>query len=164
MEAALSRPGRIRSLLVADIAPVRYAPAYVDYINSLKLINLDGVKRRSDADARLAEYIPDRSLRMFFLTNLRRDDEGFFNWRINIDGITDNYDNIWSGLAVGRQYDGPVLFVRGGESDFILDEHTGIIGELFPEFVIETIRGSGHWVHTEKPSEFRRIATRFFSD
>ena len=125
METALRYPDRVKSVVVADIAPIQYKPAYTDYINSLKHVNLSGVKKRSDAGAELEKYITDRSLRMFFLTNLRKNDDGVFQWRINIDGITSNYENIWKAIEGGRRYDGPVLFLKGSESDFIQDKNLG---------------------------------------
>lgn len=154
MEAALRFPDRIMSLIVADIAPIQYKPAYVDYINALKDIKLEGVTRRSEAGDQLEAIVQDRSLRMFFLTNLRKDEDGHFKWRINIGGITSNYENIWKSIEVGRQYDGPVLFLRGDKSDFVQDKHFGLIGDLFPAFKVETIENSGHWVHTEQPADF----------
>lgn len=161
METALEFPGRLRSVIVVDIAPVQYKPAYVDYINALGNISFDGVTKRSDAGRQLEKIVPDRNLRMFFLTNLRRDEDGLFRWRINIDGITSNYENIWKSIDGGRQYSGPVLFLRGDNSDFVLDKHFSLIESLFPAFKVKTIEKSGHWVHTEQPEVFRTIITDF---
>ena len=161
MEAALSAPARVRSLVVADIAPIRYKPAYVDYINSLAGLELDGVTRRSDAGRELEKFIPDRNLRLFFLTNLRKTDDGTFGWRINLEGIRANYDNIWKEIAGDRVYDGPALFLRGGDSDFIRDSYFGLIGEMFPSFSVETVDGAGHWIHTEQPEHFRESVSSF---
>ncbi|MDC7226578.1 MAG: alpha/beta fold hydrolase [Spirochaetales bacterium] len=163
MEAALRHPNRIASIVVADIAPVQYKPAYVDYINALKKVELEGVTRRSDAGAQLEQLVPDRSLRMFFLTNLRKNEKGEFRWRINIDGITSNYANIWSAIGGGRSFSGPVLFMKGENSDFILDKHLDMMRELFPAFRLQVIENSGHWVHTEQPAIFRTGLRDFFT-
>ena len=164
METALSYPDRVRSLLVADIAPVEYEPVYKDYINALKKIRLDGLRSRSDANRVLEEHIPDRNLRMFFLTNLRKVEDGHYQWRINIEGIISNYSNIWHSIEAGRRYKGPVVFIKGSESDFIKPEHGAVITGLFPYCRLETIEGSGHWVHTEKPQVFRRICREFLEN
>ncbi|MBI9108605.1 MAG: alpha/beta fold hydrolase [Spirochaetales bacterium] len=163
MEAALRAPERLRSMVVADIAPIEYKPAYTDYINSLGKINLNGIKNRSEAGLELEKYIPDRSLRMFFLTNLRKDDSGKFRWRININSITSNYENIWKAIENGRSYGGPVLFLRGSESDFVQDKHFDLIESLFPAFEVKTIENSGHWVHTEQPEVFRQHLSDFLT-
>lgn len=161
METALQFPERVNSVVVADIAPIAYKPAYTDYINALKNVNLDGVKKRSDAGAELEKYIPDRNLRMFFLTNLKKTDDGQLRWRINIDGIIDNYENIWRAIEGGRKYEGPVLFLKGSESNFIQDDNLGLIEELFPSYSLKVIEGSGHWVHTEQPEAFRQLLKGF---
>lgn len=161
METALRFPERVKSIVVADIAPVEYKPAYTDYISSLKNISLDGVTKRSDVGAELEKYVPDRNLRLFFLTNLRKNEDGKFQWRINIDGITDNYGNIWKAIDGGRQFDGPVLFLKGSDSDFILEKYYPLMKDLFPRHTVEIIDGSGHWVHTERPEIFRRLVQDF---
>ena len=161
METALQFPDRVNSIVVADIAPVAYKPAYTDYLNALTKINLDGVKKRSDAGAELEKYIPDRSLRMFFLTNLRKDENGRYRWRINIDGIIGSYENIWRAIDDGRRYEKPVLFIKGSDSDFIREENTGMIKELFPAYSLKVIQDSGHWVHTQQPAAFRQLVREF---
>jgi len=161
METALRAPLRIKSLVVADIAPIQYEPAYTDYISSLGKVSLEGMKSRSEAGRELEKFIPDRNLRMFFLTNLRKDESGNYRWRINIDGITANYENIWKAIDDGRQYNGPVLFLRGDKSNFVQDKHFTLMRELFPAFDVRTIKDSGHWVHTEQPEVFRRLISDF---
>lgn len=161
METALMFPERVTSVVVADIAPVEYPPAYTDYINSLKNIELDGIRKRSEAGAELEKYIPDRNLRLFFLTNLRKNDDGIFQWRINIDGITENYENIWHDIEGGRSYNGPVLFLKGSDSNFIQEKYYGLMKELFPAFRLSVIENSGHWVHTEQPEIFRKFVREF---
>ena len=127
----------------------------------MKTIKLEGVTKRSEADRQLAEVVPDRGLRMFFLTNLRRGEDGIFRWRINLDGITGNYKNIWAGIDGGRAYNGRVLFLSGESSDFICEKDHELISGLFPSYHLETVPGSGHWVHTENPESFRQSVLEF---
>ena len=42
MGTALGYPERVKSIVVADIAPVEYEPEYREYIDSLKLVDLAG--------------------------------------------------------------------------------------------------------------------------
>ncbi len=164
METALSFPERVLSLVVEDIAPVGYDPAYLNYINALKTIDTGSIKSRSEAVSSLEKVIPDRSLIMFFLTNLRRGEDGVYRWRINVEGITDNYHNIWRAIDKGRVFNGPNLFIRGEKSDFIRDSYLPEISELFPAYRMEIVSGSGHWVHSEKPDQFRSLVKKFFAE
>jgi len=51
-------------------------------------------------------------------------------------------------------FEGETLFLRGGRSDYILDEDWADIKVLFPHSYLMTIDGVGHWLHAEKPNEF----------
>ena len=161
METALGYPERVKSIVVADIAPVEYEPEYREYIDSLKLVDLAGIRRKSEAGAILNEYIPDRRLSMFFLTNLRKEEDGHYRWRINIDGITSNYDNIWRGIEGGRSFNGRTLFLKGADSDFIIEEYMERINCLFPSYRLETIEKAGHWLHVDQPDKVKSLLAGF---
>jgi pimeloyl-ACP methyl ester carboxylesterase len=47
----------------------------------------------------------------------------------------------------------PTLFIRGGQSDYILREDVPAIREQFPNSRVETIAYAGHWVHAQAPEE-----------
>ncbi len=162
METALANPARVKSVIVVDIAPVQYKSEYSIYINALRDLDLSGVKKRSDAGKLIEEIVPDRALRMFFLTNLKKDGEGY-KWRINLKGITSHYSNIWEPVKGGRVYSGPALFIRGGASDYVKDEYIPLIMQLFPAAELKTLEGAGHWVHSEKPDEFTELVSSFLT-
>jgi esterase len=54
-----------------------------------------------------------------------------------------------------------VLFIRGELSDYVPDEDLDKINKLYPQVEIETILGSGHWIHAEKPEAFILVVKRF---
>lgn len=155
MEAALSRPDLVEALMVADIAPAGYPPPvqHRDYLGTLAGLDLSGLVTRKDAMEALEAAIPDRTFRSFFLANLERDGGGRFSWRINLPGLLADYDKIWEGIAPGRTYQGPALFIRGGDSDYIEDKDEPAIRELFPRAEFAVIPGAGHWVQNDRPRE-----------
>ena len=55
----------------------------------------------------------------------------------------------------------PTLFVRGERSNYVLDEDVSDIKNIFPNMKLETISGSGHWIHAEKPKEFVKVVEAF---
>jgi esterase len=161
MEAALSAPGRIASLAVVDIAPVAYEPRYIDSLQALRALDLRTVGQKSDADLFLKDRIPDLQLRLFFLTNLVRENDGAYEWRINLEGIGSNYAALWKALDGGRSFEGPTVFIRGGESNFVAESHRPTMHALFPAFRCVTIEGAGHWVATDRPEAFLRALADF---
>jgi len=64
-------------------------------------------------------------------------------------------------LAGLAPYDGPVLWVAGGDSGYITEEVTDEMGRWFPTNRRVTIKGAGHWVHSEKPEVFLEVLERF---
>ncbi len=163
METALRYPDRVSKLIAADMAPVRYEPVFEKYIKSLKLIDLSRIEKRSDAERELEKNVPDRTLRLFFLTNLRRAENDSYEWRINLDGIINSFDNISAAVEGGRRFTGPALFIRGSESDYVKDGYLGIIGDMFSSYELLTLEGAGHWIHADRPELFRAAVIEFLA-
>ena len=94
----------------------------------------------------------------FLLKNVRRDGEGNFNWRINLQALKDNLVKIMDGLDTDRMVaEGgitgfPVLFISGANSDYIRTEDHQLIRSIFPVAEFVTIPNAGHWVHAEQPA------------
>ena len=70
MLAALSDPGSVERLVVADIAPVAYRPQHLGLVQAMRGLDLAGIERRAEADAALASAVPDPAERGFLLQNL----------------------------------------------------------------------------------------------
>lgn len=51
------------------------------------------------------------------------------------------------------KYEGDVFFIHGGASRFVRHSHISTIATYFPNHMLTTIRGAGHWVHAEAPDD-----------
>jgi len=51
------------------------------------------------------------------------------------------------------KYEGDVFFIHGGASRFVRHSHISTIATFFPNHMLTTIRGAGHWVHAEAPDD-----------
>ena len=161
MEIALTWPRRVTSLVVEDMVPGETSPRYRFYLNALKRMDLSQVRSRRDAEELLERDVPDRTVRLFLLKNLERSESNGYRWRAGLDAIAGNYDNIWRALEDGRTYDGPCVFVRGGQSDTVSGEREQTIEEYFPNAELKTIEAAGHWVHATEPEAFASIVVPF---
>ena len=162
MQVALNYPNRISKLIAGDIAPVEY-PHHHDRIFE----GLNEVIRRIPASRKAAglileDYVEIPEVRLFLLTNLSRTEDGTLAWRINVSGLEDGYENLAT-RPYGTPYSGPSLFIRGSLSDYVREEYFPAIYALFPEAVITTLEGTGHWLHAEKPKEYTDIVLNFLS-
>jgi esterase len=67
----------------------------------------------------------------------------------------------WPGTA--GNFEGPTLFLSGGNSEYVRREHRDLVRSQFPKARFASIPGAGHWLHAEKPREFE-VAARSFLD
>lgn len=163
MLLALQQSARVQSLLVVDIAPVAYARGDVQVLQGLVALDLAALTSRNDADAQLAAYVHTAAVRDFLLTNLVKEADGRFRWRFNLPVLARSFAEIIGWPEVSSSYEGPVLFIKGANSDYILPEHQLATLALFPRARLKTVQGAGHWVHSEKAETFRKLARDFLT-
>ncbi|WOH38211.1 alpha/beta fold hydrolase [Thalassotalea fonticola] len=162
MQCALSKPERINKLIVADIAPVEYPPHHNEIIAGLLSINVSEINNRQDADKQLSGYVKEAGVRQFLLKNLVKTDSGFA-WRANITDIANDYNSIAQGFPLEQQFNGPTLFIKGANSNYITSEHQSIVSALFPNAKAKIIQGAGHWLHADKTVAFNKIVSDFLN-
>lgn len=151
----------VTRLVVADIAPRRYPPGHEEIIAALQGLDLDRVENRGDADRLLSQQLPDKMLRAFLLKNLSRHEDASFGWKLNIDLIAEQYDEVLAWDAEGSSAVS-TLFLKGGKSPYIqLPRDREVIWTLFPRTRLEVVQGAGHWLHAEKPDEVVSLVEDF---
>lgn len=162
MWLALTRPEYVNRLVVLDIAPVTYDHDQNGPLEAARGLNVDGVTLRSEADRRLAETITEPGVRAFLLQSLDLKAEPP-RWKINLDLLAGEMDRLTGFPPIeGRRFDGPSLFLAGGQSNYVLPEHEATITSAFPQADIRHIEGTGHWLHAEKPAEVAGAVAGFF--
>jgi esterase len=162
MSCALVFPEKVNKLIVADIAPVEYPPHHNQTIEGLKSIDLTRIKNRKDADNQLAKYVNEIGIRQFLLRNLSTI-EGQLTFKCNVDYISNSYNQIMLGFDNTTSFDGETLFIKGGQSNYILAEHRPKIMALFPNSQAKIIQNAGHWLHAEKTLMFNKIVENFLA-
>ncbi len=158
MALALTRPDRLRKMVVADIAPVTYAHTQQPMIDAMRAVELDRVESRRDADAQLAERIDDAGVRTFLLQSLNVKER---RWRLNLDVLEREMSRIVGFPELDGVFEGPTLFLTGAESTYVTAEHRSRIRSLFPLARFVRIPGSGHWLHADRPRAFEAAVTAF---
>ena len=160
MQFAALYPEHLSKLIVVDIAPKYYPVHHQTILAGFRSIDLQNLKSRGEADETLAKLVPTLMTRQFLLKNLKRDSSGF-QWKINLDVIEAQIENVGQALESDHMIECPTLFVRGSNSDYILYEDMDLIEEFFNEADLATVEGAGHWIHAEKPDELCKIIEDF---
>ncbi|MFW5745813.1 MAG: alpha/beta fold hydrolase [Spirochaetota bacterium] len=162
MRLALDRPDLVAALVVLDMAPRRYEPSHGAIFDALLALPVDEVESRADADRMLADAIPSRPVRSFLLKNLVKED-GAYRWRLNLPVLKREYVTIlgWEGEGA---FEGPALFVGGAKSKYLDPARDDdLVRAHFPQARIEMLDGAGHWIHSERPDDVRRLMSDFLA-
>jgi pimeloyl-ACP methyl ester carboxylesterase len=162
MQTALTYPSVVDRLIVVDMAPRAYAPRHTDLLDALARIDPSAYDDRDAVDAALAEDVPSWPIRQFLLKNLDYDGTRY-RWMPNLDAIRRHYDAINAAVTDDSSFDGPALFVRGAESDYVSDDDVPGIRRRFPNAELVTIEGAGHWVHADAPDALAEVVTDFLA-
>ena len=163
MQLGLHYADMVSSLIIADIAPIQYAPRHDDIFAGLKAVDMDSPQSRKQGLEILASYIDDARICQFLIKSLYRNEAGDFAWRFNLDAVINEYLVISSAIQGGRPYLGPVLVLKGGASSYILPEHRQAFGQIVPNAELKVMSDCGHWLHAEKPDLFVRLVSRFIN-
>nr|WP_310615911.1 esterase [Pantoea cypripedii] len=150
-------PHRIEKLVMIDIAPVDYQTRRHDEIfAAIRAVSAAGVTRRSEAAEVMRTLLDEEGVIQFILKSFQ-DGE----WRFNVPVLWDNYTTI-SGWEEVPAWPHPALFIRGGDSPYLDNQHRDALLRQFPQAHAHVISGAGHWVHAEKPEAVLRAVRRFF--
>jgi pimeloyl-ACP methyl ester carboxylesterase len=166
MRYALENPDLVQKLVVVDTSLRTYVRFHYHQrlIDAMLAIDFDKVRSRQDAEEILQEKIDDERIVQFLLKNIFWKEKKRLGWRPNLEAIGDNLENMYDGVFYSTRFRYPALFVRGGLSDYILDQDIPGIYENFPDARIETIESGTHWVHADAPEEFFRMVRSFLME
>lgn len=181
MQLALRRPELLRALVVVDIAPVDYpetggrtddpdeeASPFAAFIAAMQAVDLDQLQTREEADAALRDAVPSTMVRSFLLQSLVRDGvgaDGGWRWRLNLETLARDLGELrrWPDPPPGATFEGPVLWIAGAGSTYVLDEDRPRMDALFPSTRLVRVKHAGHWVHSEQPEVFLEAVRRFLA-
>jgi pimeloyl-ACP methyl ester carboxylesterase len=155
-------PGIAKKLVVADIAPRAYEPHHELVLKALNAVDFSDINSRKDAEVILSQFIPDFGTKQFLLKNIywREDETKQMAWRFNLSVISSRYDSIGVAVPAFKSLI-PVLFIQGEKSNYINSQDEKDILNYFPNYELEVIPNSGHWVHAEQPEIFFKTVLDF---
>ena len=153
MVFATSYPEIVEKLIVADIGPKLYKAHHDQILEGLAAVNFAEKPDRGEVDQIVSKYVADIGTRQFLLKSLYWKTPGQLAYRFNVPVFLENRDSIGEALNPNAAYNGPTLFLRGSNSNYILDEDFVQIKDHFPKASIITIEHAGHWLHAENPDD-----------
>ncbi|WP_035669912.1 alpha/beta fold hydrolase [Flavobacterium sp. 83] len=161
MLLATKHPELVDKLIVADIGPKFYPQHHQDILAGLNAVDFSIKPSRNEVEEIMAKYIPDFGTRQFLMKNLYWQEPGQLAFRFNLEVFNTKMDEIGVPLPENLIFEKPTLFIRGGNSNYILDSDFENIKHHFPAATIKTIPNAGHWLHAENPVLFYETVISF---
>ncbi|HEY4629319.1 MAG TPA: alpha/beta fold hydrolase, partial [Flavobacterium sp.] len=161
MLLSTTHPELVDKLIVADIGPKFYPQHHQDILAGLNAVDFSKKPTRNEVEEIMSQYIPDFGTRQFLMKSLYWKEPGQLAFRFNLEVFNKKMDEIGVPLPQNAIFEKPTLFIRGGKSNYILDTDFENIKQHFPNFTVETIPNTGHWLHAENPTLFHQITSSF---
>ena len=158
---AVTYPEMTEKLIIADIGPKSYPQHHQTILQGLNAVDFSKKPSRSEVEEIMSHYITDFGTRQFLLKSLYWQEPGQLAFRFNLAVFNKKIEEIGKALPENAVFSKPTLFIRGGKSDYILNEDFDNLKKHFPYSSIETIPDAGHWLHAENPKMFCKIASSF---
>lgn len=180
-----SRGIQIDSVTMLDISPVPYTEndfdSVIRSVRSLKSIYDEYLIHQDEnlLRLRIAREFPDVGMQRFMQSSVTSKN-GQLHWNFDIPSIhknllhiagfpfsaEDTVDVYYQGTGSEsakrwKPFAGPVLILKGEQSDFVQDDHHVQTRALFPNHRVASIAGAGHWVHIDAPEESARKVAEF---
>lgn len=158
-------------------------------VKSLKAINDAYVSHQdvSTLKQHIASEFPDAKMQGFMQSSITVQ-QGKLHWNFDISSIHDSMQHIAgfpfatkddveatvptvshdeiagsspSMVKSWKPYTGPVLVLKGSDSNFVQPKHSAQTSALFANHRAATMQGVGHWVHIDAPEESARKVAEF---
>ena len=152
MSFAQQWPELLKKLIVIDISPREHANNQAHIVEALRTADLSLGRTRKQVEADVAKFVKEPGVVQFLMKNVYWKTEEELAWRVNVALLDRELPAILAAIGPGTVR-APTIFVRGGQSDYIVREDIPAIKEQFPNSRIETVPYAGHWVHVQAPDE-----------
>lgn len=156
MIVALKHPEMVERLVIEDVSTSwsQVKTRINSYFDVMQAVNDKKISDRRLIKEMLLKEEQHGGIVEFLLTNLKAVD-GSYKFNLPIKSMREDsaraklYD--WSKF---KSVNVPALFLKRERSEYISDKGFSECKKMFPEAQLCTIPGSGHWIHSEKPSDF----------
>lgn len=162
MKFAELYPEMLDKLIVVDVAPRQYQGEHTPMMDAMSALDFKQLTNRSAVDDALAQKITEKAVRQFLMMNLVADN-GTVKWRINLSALKANYREYMKPVCEGVVLNHESLFIYGEQSDYVNQADRRDIQTCFPKAVFEALP-AGHWVHAERPQQFKKCVEAFLND
>jgi esterase len=163
MHFALDYPSSVERIVVADISPVHYKTwRHANLLEIMNNLNFSNFLTKKDVELELERHLNDKRLVNFMMKNIRNMSRDKMGWKLNIDSIRMNLDEVFAFKPTGHIFEGKVLWLKGELSDYVQQTHHLSMYSMFPETLLRIIPNASHWLHADNPDAFEKEVIDWF--
>ncbi len=162
MRYTLENPELVDKLISVDVSLRTYVTHtyHRNLIKAMQSADLEKASSRKEVQEQLAPLIKSERVLQFIIKNLYWRERHRLDWRPNLQALDENLESMYDGVFYSTRFDGPALFVRGGQSDYVNDDDIKTIEEKFPNAIINHT-GRQYTVHADDPDTFFTFVSEF---
>jgi esterase len=163
MRYSLENPDLVSKVIIVDTSLRTYFRYnyHLKLIDAMLSVDFNRSGSRKEVEHILSEKISEKRLVQFLMKNLYWKERRLLAWRPDLQAISYQTEALYDGIFYSTRFEKPALFIRGGKSDYILEEDYAAIHQSFPNAIIETIENGTHWVHADEPAAFYNLLLEF---
>ncbi len=162
MQFCFDYESMVEKLIIVDVWNNKYKGGHEVIFKAINDINTETIENRDEIYTHLKNYNLDEGTVQFLLKNITRKKEGGYEWKMNVPLLENSYQNILNAVGDDNQTtEKETLFIRGGNSNYVLEEDFEKITKQFINAQFVTIPEAGHWVHADKPFELLNAILSF---
>jgi pimeloyl-ACP methyl ester carboxylesterase len=155
---------RVNHLIIEDIAPGVNHDQILSLMQAMQSLDPEQITSLEDAGQSLSGEIQNKTVRQFILKNLNRRKDGSYHWQVDLENLEKFVRGPVFKLPENSVFEGPVMFLVGGQSDHNVLSKQGAIEKHFPAVQFRTIENAGHWLHYDAPEDFLKNVVLFLAD
>lgn len=168
---AQKHPDYVKKLVVADISPRSYKSLlehdanvnfHLNLLSIMRSLKLDEYKDYRGLSKELITH--GETVKNVILKNIGKENGSFF-WKINVEALFQNINNIMDGLNpddfIDQKINVETLFLRAKQSNYITSSDEKLIDFIFTNYKIADVENAGHWLHYDNPEDTAQIIREF---
>lgn len=166
MTLALEMPHLVSSLTVLDISPKKYfgRKEHDLVLKIMRETDFSLFDSRSALEQHFKHQLNDNKLIQLLLKNIYRVNPSAYGWRLHVEAIWENLDDIFDWPVNENTYVAKTLFIKGSESEYISSDDSSIIHYYFPRAEIKILHGAGHWLQVDQPETLLKIISDYLKE
>ncbi|MGB0423571.1 MAG: alpha/beta fold hydrolase, partial [Flavobacteriales bacterium] len=144
MVYAMNYDQGLEQMIIVDMAPKAYPVHHRSILDGLISANLSEKTSRKQVQQHIEQFEPNVSVQQFLMKNLYWKNKGELAWRFNVPVLNDTIEAMVAQPVEGVSHV-DTLFIRGGKSNYILEEDEALLKQYFPFSTLFSIEEAGHW-------------------